>query len=149
MRLYWRPVRTVYRGSNNCCIQTTSTLYKSPTAHSMLPSSSPTGSRLSSTAAGLWNNIGKYNLHNILWYNIVNNNNYITAFFCTTYLTIQKPVTRVKHLYMKYKFNKLRWSPKQVTHLPPVWGLLLPMALTPTAFSVSSGRHRQSAQVSK
>ena len=40
------------------------------------------------------------------------------------------------------------------SHLPPVWDLLLPLASTPTAFSVSSERHWQSgvkeiAKVSK
>ena len=49
-----------------------------------------------------------------------------------------------------------RWSPQQVTHLPPVWGILLPWQRHKIkgAFSVSSERNRQSrvneiGQVSK
>ena len=48
-----------------------------------------------------------------------------------------------------------RWSRQKVTHVPPVWDILLPLAQKgPTEFSVSSERHRESAvskiaQVSK
>ena len=42
------------------------------------------------------------------------------------------------------------WSPRQVTHLPPVWDILLPLAYNqkgPMAFSVSSEKHRDTQSV--
>ena len=57
---------------------------------------------------------------------------FCTCTVCTTYLPL-------KPLPFQY-FDQRRidvidqvelWSPRQVTHLPPVWGLLLPLTKTP------------------